>query len=154
VLNARQDAEEAAIVAEAGQRGAITVATNMAGRGTDISLGDGVRELGGLCVVLTEYHESPRIDRQLVGRSGRQGDPGTAIGIVALDDELLRQHGGHEARLLAWAHAAGAPSVGRLLQRTRIAAQNRAERMHARTRRDTLRQDHQLDRMTAFSGPE
>jgi len=152
VLNARQDAEEAAIVAEAGQRGAITVATNMAGRGTDISLGEGVHELGGLCVVLTEYHESPRIDRQLVGRSGRQGDPGTSIAIVALDDELLRQHGGHEARLLAWAHTAGAPSVGRLLQRTRIAAQGRAERMHARTRRDTIRQDHQLDRMTAFSG--
>lgn len=154
VLNARQDAEEAAIVGEAGQRGAITVATNMAGRGTDISLGEGVHELGGLCVVLTEYHESPRIDRQLVGRSGRQGDPGTAIAIVALDDELLHQHGGHEARLLAWAHAAGAPSVGRLLQRARVAAQNRAERMHERTRRETMRQDHQLDRMTAFSGPQ
>ncbi|MBI3346126.1 MAG: hypothetical protein HY020_02815 [Burkholderiales bacterium] len=152
VLNARQDAVEASIVAEAGRRGAITVATNMAGRGTDIALGDGVRELGGICVVLTEYHESPRIDRQLVGRCARQGDPGTAIAIVALDDELLRQHGGHEARLLGWAQASGAPSVGRLLQRTRAAAQGRAERMHARTRRETMRQDHQLDRMTAFSG--
>jgi len=152
VLNARQDAAEADIVSAAGERGAITVATNMAGRGTDIALGDGVRELGGLCVVLTEYHESPRIDRQLVGRCARQGDPGTAIAIVALDDELLRQHGGTQARLLGWAHATGAAGTARLLQRTRAAAQRRAERMHARTRRETLRQDHQLDRMTAFSG--
>ncbi|MFG6489080.1 prepilin peptidase [Roseateles sp. BYS78W] len=152
VLNARQDAEEAAIVAVAGERGAVTVATNMAGRGTDIGLGPGVAELGGLCVVLTEYHESPRIDRQLVGRCARQGDPGTAVAIVALDDELLRQHGGHEARLLAWAEAAGAAGVGRLLQRARVAAQRRAERMHARTRRETMRQDERIDRMTAFSG--
>ena len=152
VLNARQDAVEAEIVAAAGQRGAITVATNMAGRGTDIVLGEGVHELGGLCVVLTEYHESPRIDRQLVGRCARQGDPGTAIAIVALDDDLLRQHGGTEARLLGWAQAGGAATVEKLLQRARAAAQGRAERMHARTRRETMRQDHQLDRMTAFSG--
>jgi preprotein translocase subunit SecA len=152
VLNARQDETEAAIVGAAGERGAITVATNMAGRGTDIALDDEVRALGGLCVVLTEYHESPRIDRQLVGRCARQGDPGTAIAIVALDDELLRQHGGAEARLLAWALASGAGAVGPLLQRARAAAQGRAERMHARTRRETMRQDHQLDRMTAFSG--
>jgi len=152
VLNARQDAEEAAIIAAAGERGAITVATNMAGRGTDIGLGRGVQGLGGLCVVLTEYHESPRIDRQLVGRCARQGDPGTAIAIVALDDELLRQHGHHEARLLAWAQASGTPKLSRLLQRARAAAQGRAERLHARTRRETMRQDHQLDRMTAFSG--
>ena len=152
VLNARQDAEEAAIVAQAGQRGAITVATNMAGRGTDIILGDGVPALGGLCVVLTEYHESPRIDRQLVGRCARQGDPGTAIAIVALDDDLLRQHGGTEASLLRWAQACGAAGLQSLLQRARAAAQRRAERLHARTRRETMRQDHQLDRMTAFSG--
>jgi preprotein translocase subunit SecA len=143
---------EAAIVGDAGQRGAITVATNMAGRGTDISLGEGVHALGGLCVVLTEYHESPRIDRQLVGRCARQGDPGTAIAIVALDDELLRQHGGTEAGLLRWAQASASPGLDRLLQRTRAAAQGRAERQHARTRRETMRQDHQLDRMTAFSG--
>ncbi len=152
VLNARQDATEADIVAQAGRRGAITVATNMAGRGTDIGLADDVHALGGLCVVLTEYHDSPRIDRQLVGRCARQGDPGTAIAIVALDDELLRQHGGAEARLLGWALAGGAARVQPLLQRARAAAQGRAERMNARTRRETMRQDHQLDRMTAFSG--
>ncbi|MDN3921528.1 hypothetical protein [Roseateles violae] len=152
LLNARQDAAEAEIIAAAGRRGAITVATNMAGRGTDIGLGEGVAELGGLCVVLTEYHESPRIDRQLIGRCARQGDPGSAIAIVALDDELLRQHGGSEARLLGWALAGGAATVQRLLQRSRAAAQARAERLHARTRRETMRQDHQLDRMTAFSG--
>jgi preprotein translocase subunit SecA len=88
----------------------------------------------------------------LVGRCARQGDPGTAIAIVALDDELLHQHGGAQARLLGWALAAGAAGTGRLLQRARVAAQHRAERMHARTRRETMRQDHQLDRMTAFSG--
>jgi len=89
VLNARHIAEEAAIVAEAGQRGKVTVATNMAGRGTDIRLGDGVPELGGLHVICTELHESQRIDRQLIGRCGRQGDPGTYRQFLALDDEIL-----------------------------------------------------------------
>jgi len=89
VLNARQIEREAEIVASAGQRGQITVSTNMAGRGTDIKLGPGVAELGGLHVVCTELHDSPRIDRQLVGRSGRQGDPGTWRQYVALDDEIL-----------------------------------------------------------------
>ncbi len=89
ILNARHVAQEAEIVAEAGKQGKITVATNMAGRGTDIKLGEGVEELGGLHVVCTELHESQRIDRQLIGRCGRQGDPGTYRQFLALDDEIL-----------------------------------------------------------------
>lgn len=89
VLNANQVEEEAEIVAQAGQKGKVTVSTNMAGRGTDIRLGDGVEELGGLQVICTEMHDSARIDRQLIGRCGRQGDPGTYRQYLALDDELL-----------------------------------------------------------------
>jgi preprotein translocase subunit SecA len=89
VLNARHVAQEAEIVSLAGQRGKVTVATNMAGRGTDIRLGPGVPELGGLHVICTELHESQRIDRQLIGRCGRQGDPGTYRQFLALDDEIL-----------------------------------------------------------------
>jgi preprotein translocase subunit SecA len=89
VLNANHVAAEADIVAEAGKRGKVTVSTNMAGRGTDIRLGEGVAEMGGLHVILTEMHESSRIDRQLIGRCGRQGDPGTFRQYMALDDELI-----------------------------------------------------------------
>jgi preprotein translocase subunit SecA len=152
VLNARQDADEAALVAGAGERGAITVATNMAGRGTDIGLGPGVAELGGLCVILTEYHESPRIDRQLIGRCARQGDPGTCMAIVALDDELFRQHGGPELALLRKVFGSQPQAVQTWVARCRRAAQARAEAMHARTRRDTLRQDRNLDQLMSFSG--
>jgi preprotein translocase subunit SecA len=90
VLNARHLAAEAGIVAQAGERGRVTVSTNMAGRGTDIKLGPGVAELGGLHVIVTEAHDSARIDRQLIGRSGRQGDPGSYRMFLALDDEILR----------------------------------------------------------------
>ncbi len=89
VLNARQDAEEARIVAQAGQRGAVTISTNMAGRGTDIVLGEGVAELGGLHVIGTNRHESRRIDNQLRGRAGRQGDPGSSRFYVSLEDDLM-----------------------------------------------------------------
>jgi preprotein translocase subunit SecA len=89
VLNARQVDKEAEIVARAGELGKVTVATNMAGRGTDIRLGEGVAEIGGLHVICTELHEAPRIDRQLIGRCGRQGDPGTYRQFLALDDEIL-----------------------------------------------------------------
>ena len=91
VLNAKNQAREAEIIARAGTRGAVTLATNMAGRGTDIKLGEGVRELGGLCVFGTERHESRRIDNQLRGRSGRQGDPGYSCFFVSFDDELMRR---------------------------------------------------------------
>jgi len=152
VLNARQDAQEAAIVAGAGQPGAITVATNMAGRGTDIVLGTGVAQGGGLWVVLTEYHESPRIDRQLFGRCARQGDAGTCRAIIAIDDSLFRQHGGVELKMLNQARTLQGAALGAWVARCRRKAQARAERLHARTRRDTLRRDRDLEKMMAFSG--
>jgi preprotein translocase subunit SecA len=93
VLNAKNHEREAEIIAQAGQRGAVTIATNMAGRGTDIKLGEGVRELGGLAVIGTERHESRRIDNQLRGRSGRQGDPGVTQFYLSLEDELMRRFG-------------------------------------------------------------
>ncbi len=93
VLNAKQHSREAQIVAEAGLTGAVTIATNMAGRGTDIKLGPGVKEAGGLAIIGTERHESRRVDRQLRGRAGRQGDPGTSQFFVALEDDLMRMFG-------------------------------------------------------------
>lgn len=97
VLNARHEEEEAQIIARAGERGAVTISTNMAGRGTDIVLGDGVAELGGLYVIGTNRHESRRIDNQLRGRAGRQGDPGSSQFFVSLEDDLLVKYGGDPA---------------------------------------------------------
>ena len=94
VLNAKNHAKEAEIVKNAGQKGAVTIATNMAGRGTDIKLGPGVREIGGLAVIGTERHESRRIDNQLRGRSGRQGDPGLSQFYLSLEDDLMKRFGG------------------------------------------------------------
>ncbi|MDD5389789.1 MAG: hypothetical protein PHD37_10605 [Gallionellaceae bacterium] len=150
VLNARQDAEEAEIIAQAGQPGMITVATNMAGRGTDIRLEEGVADSGGLHVILTEFHDSPRVDRQLIGRCARQGDPGCAIAIVAFDDALFREHGGWLYKLLARTsgHALSPLSLSLLRRR----CQHAAERIHGRERRDTLKQDRDLDTMLAFAG--
>ena len=93
VLNAKNHEREAEIIAKAGEKGAITLATNMAGRGTDIKLGEGVKELGGLCVIGTERHESRRIDNQLRGRAGRQGDPGMSQFFVSFEDDLMRRFG-------------------------------------------------------------
>lgn len=93
ILNAKNHAREAEIIAKAGEKGSITIATNMAGRGTDIKLGDGVKELGGLCVIGTERHESRRIDNQLRGRSGRQGDPGFSQFFVSFEDDLMVRFG-------------------------------------------------------------
>ncbi|MED4853775.1 preprotein translocase subunit SecA, partial [Caldifermentibacillus hisashii] len=93
VLNAKNHAREAEIIVQAGQKGAVTIATNMAGRGTDIKLGEGVKELGGLAVIGTERHESRRIDNQLRGRSGRQGDPGVTQFYLSMEDELMRRFG-------------------------------------------------------------
>ena len=93
-MNAKNNEREAAIVAKAGEKGAVTLATNIAGRGTDIVLGEGVKELGGLFVLGTERHESRRIDNQLRGRAGRQGDPGTTQFFVSTEDDLMRIFGG------------------------------------------------------------
>jgi len=98
VLNAKNHEREAQIVAKAGQKGAVTIATNMAGRGTDIKLGEGVRELGGLLIIGTERHEARRIDNQLRGRAGRQGDPGASEFYVSLEDELMRRFGGDKLK--------------------------------------------------------
>src|SRR5205823_7759494 len=98
VLNAKQHEREAAIVAEAGQPGKVTIATNMAGRGTDIVLGPGVADAGGLHIIGTERHESRRIDNQLRGRSGRQGDPGSSRFFISLDDDLMRIFGGERIK--------------------------------------------------------
>ncbi|MCT6904076.1 MAG: preprotein translocase subunit SecA, partial [Lactobacillus sp.] len=98
VLNAKNHAKEAQIIMNAGQRGAVTIATNMAGRGTDIKLGPGVKELGGLSVIGTERHESRRIDNQLRGRSGRQGDPGVTRFYLSLEDDLMKRFGGDRVK--------------------------------------------------------
>ncbi len=151
VLNARQNAEEAQIIAEAGQPGRVTVATNMAGRGTDILLHPEVRTAGGLHVILTEFHESRRIDRQLYGRAGRQGDPGSFESLVSLEDELFRAFAGFWAGRLKrpWPGGVLPSPVGRLLRRH---AQAAAERLHARIRKRTLEADKHLDKSLAFSG--
>jgi preprotein translocase subunit SecA len=155
VLNARQDKQEADIVAAAGQPGRITVATNMAGRGTDIKLTADVIEAGGLHVIITEFHESARIDRQLFGRCARQGNPGTVEAIVSLEDELFRRFVGSRpwtiARTLVQATRSEFVSrlVGGLL---RVIAQRNAEGIHAKTRRETVKQDKRLDQSLAFAG--
>ncbi|SHL40202.1 protein translocase subunit secA [Bradyrhizobium lablabi] len=155
VLNARQDKQEADIVAAAGQPGRITVATNMAGRGTDIKLTADVVEAGGLHVIITEFHESARIDRQLFGRCARQGNPGTFEAIVSLEDELFHRFVGSQlwaiARTLVQATRSEFVSrlVGGLL---RLIAQRNAERTHAKTRRETVEQDKRLDQSLAFAG--
>ena len=153
LLNARQDLSEAMIVAEAGQLGRITVATNMAGRGTDITLGREVPALGGLHVIATELHEARRIDRQLFGRCGRQGDPGSCEAIISAEDELPTLHSHGIWKLLRRAAANPRqvyPSALRALN-LRV-AQRSAERLHRRMRRDLLKIDEHLDSTLAFSG--
>jgi preprotein translocase subunit SecA len=136
VLNARQIEQEAEIVAGAGQSGQITVSTNMAGRGTDIRLGEGVEELGGLHVICTELHDSARIDRQLVGRCGRQGDPGSWRQYVAADDDILVMGYGPKRakRISDWLKSHLSSSPERLLKVFRRAQQN-VEARHVRQRR-------------------
>ncbi len=152
VLNARQDAQEAEIVASAGEPGRVTVATNMAGRGTDIVLAGPVREAGGLHVILTEFHESPRIDRQLFGRSGRQGDPGSVEAIVALEDELFHRYAGSAAKWLTRLAGADGRVPAALAEPLRRMVQGRAERANAQTRRAQVRYDRDMERALAFAG--
>jgi preprotein translocase subunit SecA len=151
VLNARQDKEEAEIISLAGQAASITVATNMAGRGTDIRLGPGVAELGGLHVIASERHEAGRIDRQLFGRCGRQGDPGASEAFVSLDDELITVHVWKPLKWLA--EVMSGTFFGKWLGRVLFGrAQRGAQRLHARMRHNLLKMDEQLSESLAFSG--
>jgi preprotein translocase subunit SecA len=152
VLNAAQDAAEADIVARAGQSGAITVATNMAGRGTDIRLDKGVADRGGLRVIISEPHEARRIDRQLAGRCGRQGDPGAVARFVSLQDPLLVWHVPTVLRT-GVARLPASLCTAAVVRLTRL-AQWRAERLHARMRRELLRSDEWLGDAIAFAGEE
>jgi preprotein translocase subunit SecA len=140
VLHARNLAAEAEIIASAGERGQVTVATNMAGRGTDIRLGPGVADLGGLHVICSELHDAARIDRQLIGRSARQGDPGSYRQFLALDDEILESGLGehHAARLRRVQHPAGASLDDRAIWFYR--AQRRVERRHRAERQLVMHQ--------------
>lgn len=155
VLNAVHHHKEAQIVAGAGQAGKITVATNMAGRGTDIKLGRGVADMGGLHVIASERHESARIDRQLFGRSGRQGDRGSAQAIVSLEDELISRYSTHIGSLLRRRYGNATEDISSVLTEKAFGmAQRRAEAMQLRQRKSVLRTDHWLDEQLGFAGTE
>lgn len=153
VLNARQDQREAEIVADAGECGRITVATNIAGRGTDISLGQGAEGRGGLHVIVTERHEAGRIDRQLIGRCARQGDPGSAVSILSIEDELVAMY---YPKAMRWsvdqASSRGEPLpvwTGTFPVRF---TQWLLERRHRRIRAELFKADQQLSDQMAFAG--
>ncbi|VOS80242.1 preprotein translocase subunit SecA [Streptococcus pneumoniae] len=142
VLNAKNHYREAQIIMNAGQRGAVTIATNMAGRGTDIKLGEGVRELGGLCVIGTERHESRRIDNQLRGRSGRQGDPGESQFYLSLEDDLMKRFGSDRLKgIFERLNMSEEAIESRMLTRQVEAAQKRVEGNNYDTRKQVLQYD-------------
>ncbi|MGY4104430.1 preprotein translocase subunit SecA [Ignavigranum ruoffiae] len=147
VLNAKNHFKEAEIVMQAGQKGAVTIATNMAGRGTDIKLGSGVKEVGGLCVIGTERHESRRIDDQLRGRSGRQGDPGASQFYLSLEDDLMRRFGSDRIKAI-WEklnaddeEANDMAIQSKMLSRQVESAQKRVEGNNYDTRKNVLEYD-------------
>ena len=143
----------ASVVAAAGEYRRVTIATNMAGRGTDIKLVRRVVAAGGLHVLATERHEAARIDRQLYGRAGRQGDRGSYEAVLSLDDELMSSSHGRVSRGIArWLLKSGRPLQGRLARFFVRRAQMSAERMHARVRRELLQSEDQLESTLAFSG--
>ena len=153
VLNAKQDREEAEVVARAGARGAITIATNMAGRGTDIQLADDVAALGGLHVILSERYDSRRIDRQLAGRCARQGNPGDVESILSLEDALMSAVGPFPRTLLAsLTTALGRRGGSRVAAMAIRLAQKYAEAVHSRARRELLKADQQSGKTLAFTG--
>jgi len=154
VLNARQDARENEIIAEAGQPGRITVATNMAGRGTDIKLGQGVPDLGGLHVIGTDRHEAERIDRQLAGRAGRQGDPGTAQFFVSLEDQILEGLGVRRQRKLEALGRSGSNRPWSIFRRLFRKAQRRTEAKHYKQRLDLMNYDKQRQEMLQDLGAD
>ncbi|MCA9323930.1 preprotein translocase subunit SecA [Candidatus Saccharibacteria bacterium] len=148
VLNAKNNEREAHIVAEAGQKGAVTLATNIAGRGTDIVLGEGVKELGGLYVIGSERHESRRIDNQLRGRSGRQGDPGETQFYVSTEDDLMRVFGGDRIRSVMNRLKIDdeTPIQNRVISKSLEAAQKRVEGFNFDTRKNVVQYDDVMNR--------
>lgn len=152
VLNARQDEHEAAVVARAGEPGCVTIATNMAGRGTDIKLAPGVGDNGGLFIILSERHEASRIDRQLEGRCSRQGDPGHFEAVLSMEDPVLEPYrGGPIEWLIRRVPARSAP--GQWLRRAWIRlAQRRTEAAHSKVRRQLLQADRQAKVTLSFTG--
>ena len=151
LLNAKRQKTEARVIAEAGKIGQITVATNMAGRGTDIALGAGVSELGGLHVIATERFDARRIDRQLFGRCARQGDPGSAQAFISLEDELLAKHGAKTAAI-KWFCPARKNELPSAVWRFLIGAlQRRAEQVAYRMRKDVLAADSWLEQHLGFT---
>ncbi|HVW66492.1 MAG TPA: preprotein translocase subunit SecA [Candidatus Peribacteraceae bacterium] len=148
VLNAKNHEREAEIVAQAGQRGAVTIATNMAGRGTDIKLGDGVAELGGLAILGTERHESRRIDNQLRGRSGRQGDNGESQFFVSMEDDLMRLFGGDRLKTMMERLNVpeDVPLQNGMVSRSIEGAQKRVEGHHFDTRKHVLQYDNVMNK--------
>ena len=155
ILNAARLKEEAAVIALAGEPGRITIATNMAGRGTDIKLGRGVTALGGLHVIASERHESGRVDRQLFGRSARQGDPGSAQAFVSIEDELIQKYLPKTVReALHWALRSDLPGKDRLARAALALAQGKAQALAFKQRRHVLRSDVLLDEALSFAGAE
>ncbi|WP_246942724.1 preprotein translocase subunit SecA [Bacillus pinisoli] len=146
VLNAKNHEREAEIIADAGQRGAVTIATNMAGRGTDIKLGEGVKEIGGLAVVGTERHESRRIDNQLRGRSGRQGDPGVTQFYLSMEDDLMRRFGSDNMRAMMdrLGMDDSQPIESKIVSRAVESAQKRVEGNNFDARKQLLQYDDVL----------
>ena len=152
VLNAKNHAREAEIVSLAGQKGAVTIATNMAGRGTDIKLGPGVRELGGLHVLGSERHESRRIDRQLRGRCSRQGDPGSSQFFISLEDQLMRLFGSQKLSgiMLRLGIQEGEVMEHRWLNKSVETAQRRVEQQHYAVRKRTLEYDDVMNKQRSI----
>ena len=146
VLNAKNHEREAEIIAKAGEKNAITLATNMAGRGTDIKLGEGVRELGGLCVIGTERHESRRIDNQLRGRAGRQGDPGMSQFFVSFEDDLMRRFGTDRIKNMLESMGVGDQAIrSKALTRSIESAQKKVEGNNYDIRKSLLDYDNVLN---------
>jgi preprotein translocase subunit SecA len=152
VLNAKNHGREADIISNAGEKGAVTIATNMAGRGTDIKLADGVKELGGLAVIGTEKHESRRIDNQLKGRSGRQGDPGYSKFILSLEDELIERFNGKKIKDLAekLGFPKNEPISHRMVVKAITGAQKRMEGSNFDIRKNLLEYDEVMDIQRKF----
>jgi preprotein translocase subunit SecA len=146
-LNAKQHEREAEIIANAGQKGAVTIATNMAGRGTDIKINDEVKELGGLYVIGTERHESRRVDNQLIGRSGRQGDPGESRFFLSFEDDVLRLFGGEKMKriMTSLKIEEGQPIEHKLLSNVIRDAQKKVEGIHFSMRKRLYEMDSVMD---------